>query len=436
MTQTRPTLDLAGIGVGPFNLSLAALADGVPGLATAFFERDAAFSWHPGLGFDGSVMQTSYLKDLVTPVQPTSRWSFVNFLVTHGRFYDFMAGRFGTVTRREFTDYMAWVADKLPQTRFGAPIERVEHDGNGFRLTTAAGETWQSRALSIGTGQVPRVPEFAPLGPDCLHGVDYLTLCPGTADRRVAVVGGGQTGAEIVLDLLSRPDRPREITWISRRDAFWELQEGGLIDQIYTPAYRRAYRSMPARQQGKALESQKYSSDGLTPQTADALYAALYRQHHLGGGTVARLRPGRTVTGIERAFRSFRLTARTDCGGAEQSTADIVVLATGFRPEVPACLTPIRHRLGIETSGALALGEDYRVLWDGPETTPIYGLNHGRRSHGIVDPQLSLTAWRSATILEDLCGRPIFDALRHPSQGLVDWDMAPTAPPTLELRSA
>ena len=47
-------LDLAGIGVGPFNLSLAALADGVDGLSTAFFEREPEFRWHPGMMIDGT----------------------------------------------------------------------------------------------------------------------------------------------------------------------------------------------------------------------------------------------------------------------------------------------------------------------------------------------------------------------------------------------
>ena len=49
-----------------------------------------------------SAMQTSYLKDMVTPVLPTSEWSFLNYLVRQGRFYDFMAARFETVSRREF----------------------------------------------------------------------------------------------------------------------------------------------------------------------------------------------------------------------------------------------------------------------------------------------------------------------------------------------
>lgn len=52
-----PPLDLLGVGVGPFNLSLAALADGVPGLRTAFHEQRPAFRWHPGLLIEGATLQ-------------------------------------------------------------------------------------------------------------------------------------------------------------------------------------------------------------------------------------------------------------------------------------------------------------------------------------------------------------------------------------------
>ena len=44
-------IDLAGIGIGPSNLSIAALIQDVPGASAAFFERKPKFDWHPGLLF-------------------------------------------------------------------------------------------------------------------------------------------------------------------------------------------------------------------------------------------------------------------------------------------------------------------------------------------------------------------------------------------------
>ncbi|QPH55601.1 lysine N(6)-hydroxylase/L-ornithine N(5)-oxygenase family protein [Pontivivens ytuae] len=421
MSRISISTHLAGIGIGPFNLSVAALADHVTGLDTLFLERKPAFDWHPGLSLSSSVMQTSFLKDLVTPVLPTSRWSFLNFLVSKDRFYDFMAGRFGTVTRLEFTEYMAWVASRLQHCHFACPVEDVQMVEGGFVLQKADGTHVKAKALSIGTGPRKYVPDFAPDTPDCFHGIDYLQKMPQARGKRVVVVGGGQTGAEIVLDLLTRHDAPRQLTWMSRRNAFWHLQEGSLVDQIFTPGYAEAYRALPNHVQTQAVAEQKYSSDGLTPETANDVYSALYRQRHLENGMDVSLRPARTVTAIDKRFGSFQVVADGPDDQQEACEADIVVLATGFRPAVPECLGSLRDRLSIEPTGALSLGPAYRVAWDGPMETPIYALNHGRHSHGIVDPQLSLTAWRSAVILEDLTGRPIFDALRRPQPGLVDW---------------
>lgn len=422
-------VDLAGIGIGPFNLSLAALANGVEGLSAAFFEQKPAFDWHPGLAFRDSVLQTSYLKDLVTPVRPTSPWSFLNYLVAHGRLYDFLDGRFGSVSRLEFTDYMAWVAGQLPECRFGCPVEAVEQAGAGFRLRLSDGRAAEARAISVGTGHAPYLPPGAPTGRDCLHVSSYLQARPRTGGCRVVLVGGGQSGAEVMLDLLQSQDQPAEIVWLTRRSGFWQLQEGGLVDQIFTPAYQQTYRSLSPAAQAAALSSQKLASDGITPETAEQIYTALYHRHHIERREGISLRPSRTVTRISRRTHGFEVEAETHDAIREIETADVVLLATGYRPAVPECLEPLCHRLEREPDGSLALGEDYRVLWDGPAETPIYALNHGRMSYGIIDPQLSLMAWRSAVILNDLTGGKAFDLRRTAAAGLVDWGAQPGAQP-------
>ncbi|MBL1188808.1 lysine 6-monooxygenase, partial [Escherichia coli] len=41
-------LDFIGIGIGPFNLSIAAPGSEVAGFNSKFLGRQPAFSWHPG----------------------------------------------------------------------------------------------------------------------------------------------------------------------------------------------------------------------------------------------------------------------------------------------------------------------------------------------------------------------------------------------------
>ena len=79
---------LAGVGIGPFNLSLAALAAGIDGLDAVFFDARPEFRWHPGLLVEGATLQVPFLADLVTLVDPASRWSFLNWLKDTTRTHD------------------------------------------------------------------------------------------------------------------------------------------------------------------------------------------------------------------------------------------------------------------------------------------------------------------------------------------------------------
>ena len=67
-----PTHDLLGVGIGPFNLSLAALLDPVDGVDAVFFDQADGFAWHPGLLVEGTTTQVPFLADLVTLADPTA----------------------------------------------------------------------------------------------------------------------------------------------------------------------------------------------------------------------------------------------------------------------------------------------------------------------------------------------------------------------------
>ena len=81
--------DLIGVGIGPFNLGLAALSEPITGFDTLFLDMADGFNWHPGMLLDHATMQTSFIADLVTLANPTSPYSFLNFAKQSGRLYAF-----------------------------------------------------------------------------------------------------------------------------------------------------------------------------------------------------------------------------------------------------------------------------------------------------------------------------------------------------------
>ena len=114
-TAADPTpYDLVGVGIGPSNLSLAALADRVPGLSTLFLDDNPEFSWHAGMLLDGSTLQVPFLADLVSLVDPTNPWSFLAYLRERDRLFGFYFAERLRIPRREYDDYCRWAARSLP----------------------------------------------------------------------------------------------------------------------------------------------------------------------------------------------------------------------------------------------------------------------------------------------------------------------------------
>jgi lysine N6-hydroxylase len=104
MTAQPHTYDLVGIGVGPFNLGLACLADPVDDLDCVFLEARDELAWHPGMMLDDATLQVPFLADLVTMADPTSRWSFLNYLKETGNLYPFYIRESFYPLRREYDD--------------------------------------------------------------------------------------------------------------------------------------------------------------------------------------------------------------------------------------------------------------------------------------------------------------------------------------------
>ncbi|KOG45873.1 SidA/IucD/PvdA family monooxygenase, partial [Streptomyces decoyicus] len=233
-TSPDAPLDLAGIGIGPFNLSLAALAHPVTPLRTAFYDQRPAFQWHPGLLIDGATLQVPFLADLVTLADPASPWTFLNYFNTREFLFPFYFAERFHIHRAEYDSYCRWVSENLPSLHFGHQIDAVrwnpEHEVFEVDYTQldpegeaeALGRTY-ARNLVLGIGTTPHIP--VPLRPlpeapavPVIPSADYLDHRESLlgADH-LPVIGAGQSGAEIFLDQLHpRPARREGLHWLAR----------------------------------------------------------------------------------------------------------------------------------------------------------------------------------------------------------------------------
>lgn len=404
--------DLVGLGLGPFNLSVAALTTGLRSLSTLFLDRNPRFQWHEELLFSEADMQTTYLKDLVSPVDPTNPHSFLNYLVAHGRFYSFLNTNRQVITRREFQHYCRWVSEHLPNAVFNSEVREVAFHEGLFRIRHGDDRIASARNLCIGTGHVPYIPPAAKdaLGPDCFHAKSPELGRLDLHDKRVVVFGGGQTGAEIFRHALDGHWGPcRSLTLVSRRMNLEALDESAFVNDYFTPSYAQNFFRLDPAVKSRVVERQKLASDGITGAYLQDLYKALYLRSVEGNPMKAELLCGRELQTLRRVDGEFRIGLDNKLrGGADALAADVVILATGFRNMLPRCLEGLESQIQLDDDRRIRMNENYRVLWSHDPSARIYAVNFGRHSHGIAEPQISLMAWRSAKILNDLLGQTHF----------------------------
>jgi lysine N6-hydroxylase len=401
--------DLVGVGIGPANLSLAALADPIDGLHTAFFEQETAFRWHPGLMIDGAFLQVPFLADLVSLVDPTSQLSFLAYLRARERLYPFYFAEKFHIPRAEYADYCAWVSRRLPNLRFDQQVRTIRWStqDDAFALDIDGAQVL-ARNVVLGVGTEPKMP--APLAGIAVHSADYLPERDRLlATRDVTVVGSGQSGAEVFLDLLrARPSGHGTLRWLTRTPAFAPMEYSKLGLEQFTPDYTRFFHGLDEPVRDALVPAQWQLYKAISADTIGEIFDELYRRTIGGGWPDVVLAPAVEVTGATPVGERLELALRhVQQGGQATVTTDAVVCATGYQErDLGDLLGPLGTELARDAAGRLVVDADYRVSTG--TRGSLYVQNAERHTHGVGAPDLGLIAWRAATILNSVCGKKVY----------------------------
>jgi len=192
---SKETYSIIGIGIGPFNLGLAALIEPVAGVSALFFDQSPSFDWHPGLMLPNATLQVPFMADLVTLADPTNKYSFLNFAKQTGRLYPFYIRENFNILRKEYNLYCQWVAKQLSNCRFGYEVTEIRYVNELYEVTVRRSkidklETYYAKRLALGTGTRPYIPAFIEQLPGVLHTSQYLLYKDQLqASGSVAVIG-------------------------------------------------------------------------------------------------------------------------------------------------------------------------------------------------------------------------------------------------------
>jgi len=430
MASTRK-FKIIGVGFGPANIALAAALEECGMLEDAhFFERAPATTWQPGMLINNSDIQNHPLRDLVTPRNPKSHYSFTNFLHVKGRLFEYLNTGLNYPYRVEYEQYVCWVASHFSaQVSYSTEISSIEplfsrgakgRAISGYRVTDQAGREYECEHLILAPGRTRHVPpEFAPFLSDrVVHLCDYLpavtALSSGNAPTRICVVGGSQSAVELTADLAERFPNA-EVHAVHRAYGFRQKDVSPFTNEVYFPQFvDEFYQSSDDTRASMRsdLHLTNYSSADLD--VLDALYRKIYVQKIQGRQTifVHRRSYATPLSALEDGRTRVAIHAR-DSDQQVEMPFDLVILATGFKDlgvgetkeKYPAILSDLIGYIEVNREGVVRVGRDYSV----PVRTEVRGsgkcfLNGLCEStHGMGDAgSFSLLSLRSSDIIASI----------------------------------
>jgi L-ornithine N5-oxygenase len=454
------TYDVVGIGFGPANLALAVCLEEAaqePGgrdFTRLFLESKPTSIWHPGLLLEDSLIQISVLKDLATVRNPRSYFTFLNYLKTKGRLFEFLNLRDLFPTRIEFNDYLAWVAGELHErVRYGRQVMALEPvhapgsaDGaiDSLRVVTrnlATGETEErlTRNVVLATGGVPCAPPGIELTPGgrAFHASEFLhrmrkDFPDKQGKHRFVVVGSGQSGAELFFYLLNHYPNA-DVTAAIRRYAYKPVDDSDFTNEVFFPEMVDYLYDLPDEKRQLLLDQCKDVNYAVVDMPLiRRIYRCLY-QEKVEGKNRARIRSFMELKGIEERPESVVVSfEHLLTEQPVQLEADALVVATGYsyKRDHPllASLAPYLVRT---PKGAYKIERDYRLATEPGFLPRVYLQGFAEDTHGASEPVLSLLPVRAGDIVKSLSAEAAraaeADAQRDPApRVLVETAAVPT----------
>ncbi|AZM58663.1 MULTISPECIES: lysine N(6)-hydroxylase/L-ornithine N(5)-oxygenase family protein [unclassified Streptomyces] len=419
--------DVLGIGFGPSNLALAvalhehgATARAGEELRAGFLERQPTFGWHRGMLIDDATMQVSFLKDLVTMRDPTSDFTFLNYLREQGRLVDFLNQKTLFPLRIEFHDYFEWAAARVGHlVEYDAEVVSVKpvtEDGEVRWFDVASRDPGaperltvrRTRAVCVATGLEPHLPPGAELSEHIWHNSELLPRVDqlarsGAPVRRAVVLGAGQSAAEAV-DYLHRRFPEAEICSVFSKYGYTPADDSPFANRIFDPeAVDVFYAASPDVKQSLLDYHRGTNYSVVDMDLIESLSRTMYQEKVQGTRRLRMMNVSR-IREVTGHGDGVRVTVEfLPTGERETLDSDVLVYATGYQPRgIGDHLGEIAKLCLRDDEDQLRVGRDHRVETAPNVTAGIYLQGGTEHTHGLTSTLLSTTAVRAGEIRSSL----------------------------------
>ncbi|PHS10380.1 MAG: alcaligin biosynthesis protein [Kordia sp.] len=411
-------LDFIGVGVGPFNLSLACLTKPLNELNGIFFDKKEKFNWHPGMLLQDATLQVPFMADLVSLADPTSPLSFLNYLKQNGKIYSFYIRENFYVLRNEYNQYCQWAIKQLDNIQFNIEVLQVYYnaDESCYHVTTISAITdevitYQARKLILGTGTVPYIPDNCKhLKNDITHSSNYINN-KKTLQRKesITIVGSGQSAAEIFYDLLQDIDTfDYELNWITRSPRYFPLEYTKLTLEMTSPEYVDYFYNLPQYKRDILIKKQKHLYKGINESLINDIYDLLYTKKITHPDMKVNLRTNSALekVSVDKATKEFQLTFyQQEQDKYYLKKTNGLILSTGYCYQAPNFIEGIKERIKWDNKGRYNVNRNYTIDHNESE---IFIQNAELHTHGFVSPDLGMVCYKNAQIVKYLTGKEYY----------------------------
>jgi lysine N6-hydroxylase len=403
--------DIIAIGIGPFNLGLAALANKIPILSCKFFDSNPQFDWHPGMLLPSTRLQVPFYADLVTLADPTSPFTYFNFLKSQGRMFRFAISENNFVTRFEYNQYCQWVVGQLPNLHFGMRCEAVhfkeEKKLYEIYIKEKDGRTYlfQGKIIVVGAGTVPSMPDSTSNFQNDLvfHSSEYLFRKQALLKKKnITLIGSGQSAAEIFYDLLQHTEKFESLSWFTSSGYIFPMDNSKFAFEMTSPDYINYFYDLPGAIKEKTLSGQNRLYKGVNKELIDLIYEQLYIHSLHGPNCQIKIHTNtefdqlKTEKGTNLNLQFYH---KTNEQYFEYET-EAAIFATGYKYRMPEFLDPLNKRINRGSDNCYFVNRNYSI----DDNNSIFVQNADLHSHGFNSADLGLGPFRNAAILNSILG--------------------------------
>lgn len=425
-SRNDSTVDLIGVGFGPSNLGLAIAIreynesqESDNRITARFVESKPTFGWHPGMLIPGTTMQISFLKDLVTQRNATSRFTFLNYLAEHGRLNHFVNYQTFFPTRIEFHKYLEWAANQVDaDVDYGSRAVEILSAGDHFEVRTVGNSerVLKARNIVMAGGLTAALPDGVTPTSRQFHSHNLLfdlAELPPIRHNSFIVVGAGQSAAEVVRYLHATYPEAK-VHSVFGKYGYSPSDDSPYANRIFDPvAVDDFFSSAPhvRKQLLKYHRGTNYSAVDLP--LIEELYAIEYAERVQGPRRLFVHGASAIVDTHENSVGVSVTVEHRPTGLTETILNDAVIYATGFKPmDLPSILGPLCDRDDFNSNGP-TVTRDYRLVTTVSCGGTVFLQGGTEHSHGLTSSLLSNIAVRSGEILHAVVSQSAPSSAAH-----------------------